>query len=164
MTTEIGFRSRCWSASGIAPPSAASLDPSRMAGINLLCPQALFSGILSLDSGCPPEKCYPRGLSPPLDERGRKPESAEKSGAMRGAEGAERAALALSSSTAQVRVECPHNRHNGGCRRNVPWRGRAIGAAETISRRTIGGGSRTQQPTVSRCGRGPVGHAPDLPP
>jgi len=60
---------------------------------------------------------------------------------MRGAEGGEWAALALSSSTAQARAECPDNRHNGGCRRNVRWRGRTKGAAETSSRRTIGGGN-----------------------
>ena len=80
------------------------------------------------------------GLSPPLDERGRMPESAEKRGAMAHGQVREKRSARRQSSTARVRRELAGKRHNCGCRRNVPWRGRAKGAAETSSRRTIGGG------------------------
>jgi hypothetical protein len=95
------------------------------------------------------------GLSPLMDERGRAPESAEKTGATRDPDGAKWAALTGSSSTASVGPECAGRRHDCGCRRNVGWRGRGKSAAETSSRPTIGGGKCTQEQTVSRCGRGP---------
>jgi len=89
-------------------------------------------------------------LSPPLDERDQGPESAEKRGGTPTEGGQERAATRGSPSTACVICEWALSGHSGGCPRNVRWSGRGKGAAETSSRRTIGGGGGNPWPVSPR--------------
>jgi len=81
-----------------------------------------------------------RRSSPPVNERGRRPESAEKRDGVRADEGHEGGGLRRQPSTAGARRERAETGQNGGCRRNARWGGRAKGGAETSSMSTSGGG------------------------